>query len=156
MKINVYFENNRGSYWVLSNGSPLFQSQLFETRPKAIDDLKKFLTLIKVPALIDSIGSLNLEELQLVIYVFKKHDSCWGWELVLSSNGKITKITDNSNNSFESSEQALQSARYFCNAIVSAPILDQADVLIPGLHFSKSFAEEHQIGDNHPSSKWIN
>ncbi|MCU8649263.1 hypothetical protein OEZ66_30345, partial [Escherichia coli] len=70
-------------------------------------------------------------------------------------NGQLSKVTESSGNGFDSLELAKQNAQFFLNAIIDAPILDQADVAIPSMHFSKSFEETHHIGDTHPSSKWF-
>ena len=158
MKFNVFFKKDHGSHWVLSDGSPLFESPLFETRPKAIDDLENFVGLMESPIFIkagDDINSGDTENCPSVVISLKQHESLWGWELFISKNGQLSKVTDSSGNGFDSLELAKQSAQFFINAIIDAPILDQADVAIPGMHFSKSFEETHHIGDIHPSSKWF-
>lgn len=158
MKFNVFFENNHGSHWVLSDGSPLFKSRLFESRPEAIDDIELFVTLAGSAVFIESgevINSAGTESFPLVLVVFKQNNSHWHWELFISINDQSSKIAESSNKGFDSLEQARQQAKLFCNAIVDAPVLDQADVAIPNPWFSKSFANAHNIDDIHPSSKWL-
>lgn len=154
MKINVYFEKNRGSYWVLSNGSPLFQSQLFETRPKAIDDLEQFVTLMESPVFIESVDIANTDNSPLAFFVIKQNESRFYWELYISINNQISKITDSLDKDFDSLELAKQKAMFFCNSISNAKIFDDRNFLISGTWFSQAFADAHHIVDNHPSSKW--
>ena len=133
MKFNVFFKKDHGSHWVLSDGSPLFESPLFETRPKAIDDLENFVGLMESPIFIkagDDINSGDTENCPSVVISLKQHESLWGWELFISKNGQLSKVTESSGNGFDSLELAKQSAQFFINAIIDAPILDQADALL--------------------------
>lgn len=157
MKLNVFFKNNHGSHWVLSDGSPLFESPLFETRASAIKDLEQFVTLMESPSFIDADKTVNLEETEnspLAFVIFKQNNSRWYWELFISINAQSSKVAENSDKGFESFELARQNAKFFCNSIVDAPILDQNEVAISGVIFSKSFEHAHNIEDIHPSSKW--
>ncbi|PAX80022.1 MULTISPECIES: hypothetical protein [Citrobacter] len=152
MKFNVFFKNDLGARWVLSNGSPLFESPLFETRPEAIDDLENFVTLMESPVFIDNDECNNASP---VTVTFKQKESRWHWELFISSNGMRSKIAVSPEEGINSLELAKQKATFFCNSIVKAPILDQNDVAIPNMWFEKPFAAAHNIGDIHPSSKWL-
>ena len=158
MKFNVFFKVNHGAHWVLSDDSQLFKSPLFKTRPDAIDDIEAFITLMQSPEIIDSdefVGSKEVKITQSAFFVIKQEESRWLWEILISTNGKLSKIAECAGKGFDSLEQARQKAKSFCESIVKAPILDQANVAIPGLHFSNSFESEYQIKDIHPSSKWI-
>lgn len=158
MKFNVFLKNNHGSHWVLSDSSPLFESSLFKTRSEAIGDLEQFVTLMESPSFIESgknIDSAKTENSPSVLVVFKQQDSYWHWELFISTTGQTTKISESSGKGFESLELAKQKAKYFCDSVVDAPILDQANIAIPGPNFSKSFESAYKIGDSHPSTKWF-
>ncbi|MFU0931419.1 hypothetical protein ACM26E_11510 [Kluyvera cryocrescens] len=152
MKFNVFLNKESGAHWVLSDGSPIFESSLFKTRYDAIDDIEQFVTQMESPEFIDNDKSNNLSP---VTVTFKQKDSNWHWELFISSNGGHSKVAESQGKGFDSLEFAKQKAKHFCNSIVDAPILDQSNVAIPGLHFTKAFEETHRIGDIHPSSKWV-
>ncbi|MHB2063502.1 hypothetical protein ACX64M_00920 [Serratia marcescens] len=158
MKFNVYFEKERGSHWVLSNGTPIFKSPSFETRPNTIDDLVQFVTLMESPIFTVSQGEDDLEEPGIpcaILITLKQQGNKWRWDASFFDNGKLSKIARLSEKEFDTLALAKENATLFCNAIVSAPILDQADVAIPNVHFDTPFAKKHHIGDIHPSSKWF-
>lgn len=158
MKFNVFFKKGHGAYWVLTDSSPLCESPLFETRPEAIGDLENFVTLMESPIFIDAgeaVNAGNEENLPPVVVIFKQRKSRWCWELFFSLDGLSSKIAESSDKGFDSLEMAKQKAWFFCNSIIDAPVLDEANVAIPGMHFSKFFADAHHIGDIHPSSKWL-
>ncbi|WP_239042798.1 hypothetical protein [Citrobacter freundii] len=152
MKFNVFLKVNHGAHWVLSSGSPIFESTLFETRPEAINALEKFVTGMESPTFIDNDNS---DSPSPATVIFKQIDSRWHWTLFFSFNGVRSRIAESSEKGFDSLELAKQKAKIFCNSIVDAPILDQFDIAIPGLGFTKSFERAHNIGDIHPSSKWV-
>lgn len=158
MKFNVFFEKNKGAHWVLSDGSFSFKSQPFETRPKAIKDLEQFVTLMDSPKFIEpgeEVSSENASKSPEVLVTFKQQDNLWSWYAWISKIGNLSKVVDSPFSQFETLELARTSAKYTCNNIAAAPILDQADVVIPNMHFSESFSDEHGIGDAHPSRKWL-
>ncbi|STI85153.1 Uncharacterised protein [Escherichia coli] len=78
-----------------------------------------------------------------------------GWELFISKNGQLSKVTESSGNGFDSLELAKQSAQFFINAIIGRSYSGSSRCRYPGMHFSKSFEETHTFGDIHPSSKWF-
>lgn len=158
MKFNVFLEKDRGAHWVLSDRAPIFESTLFKTRPAAISDLEEFVTLMKSPVFVDSKECVQIEEAKKTpsaLVLITNSNSRWCWKLFISMNGLSSSVAECSDKGFDSLELTKQKAKSFCNSIVGAPILDQANVAIPGMHFSDDFEKEHHIGDIHPSSKWI-
>ena len=157
MKFNVFLKKDHGAHWVLSDGSPLFESSLFKTRRNAISNLEEFVTLMESPVFIQSgeFAALGEKKSPLASVVYKQNNTRWYWELFISINELSSKVAEGSDKGLDSLELLKQEAKYFCDAIIDAPILDQANVAIPSGHFSKYFEDAHQIGDIHPSSKWL-
>nr|WP_314592199.1 hypothetical protein [uncultured Serratia sp.] len=159
MKFNVIFERNKGAYWILSNGPHSFKSQSFETRREAINDLEHFVALMETPTFIEpgaNTSPSNAKDNPSLLITLEEGANLWRWDAWISINGNSSKIATHPTGGFETLESARKSAKFACNAITVAPILDQADVAIPSMHFSKLFAEEYGIGDAHPSSKYVN
>ncbi|MCE9939485.1 hypothetical protein [Serratia liquefaciens] len=159
MKFNVIYEKDKGSYWVLSNGSHSFKSQTFKSRPEAIKDLERFVVMAEKPTFISSgekPSKSNANDAPSLLITLGEDANSWHWEAWVSADGHLSKIATHSACGFETLESARESAKFACNAITVAPILDQADVAIPNMHFSNSFAEEYGVGDIHPSSKSFN
>lgn len=158
MKFNVFLKKDHGAHWVLSDGSPIFESTLFKTRPEAISNLEEFVTVMESPVFVDSEECLKIEEAKKspsALVLITRSNSRWEWKVFISMNGLTSSVAECSDKGFDSFELTKQKAKSFCNSIVDAPILDQANVAIPGMHFSDNFEKEHHIGDVHPSSKWI-
>jgi len=158
MKFNVFFKKDHGAHWVLSNGSAIFESFLFKTMTDAMDNLEEFVTLMQSPVLSGSDELVNFGETKTspsALVIFKQKSTRWYWDLFISTGAKLSKVAECSDKGFDSLEQARQKAKSLCDSIVKAPILDWANVAIPGCNFSKTFENEHHIKDIHPSSKWI-
>ncbi|MEN3260692.1 hypothetical protein AAH678_18425 [Sodalis endosymbiont of Spalangia cameroni] len=86
---------------------------------------------------------------------FKQHKGVWLWSAELTLIDTPIHIASSPANGFDSIELAIINADNVHNCIIYAPILDESDVAIPNMHFHSDFADEHNIGDTHPSSAWI-
>ncbi|CAD5721023.1 hypothetical protein [Escherichia coli] len=154
MKFNLFIENHR-VYWVLSDGSQLIKSPLFRTINEAAREIERFTNLMKSPVFVDLMPLGISPDKESATVVIARDKDCWGWMLYTPVNGQLFEVERHFSSHFKVSDDARNDARIFCNSIVDAPVLDQADVKIPALWFSSEFAKEHNIGDIHPSGKWL-
>ncbi|EHP1064977.1 hypothetical protein FSJ74_008645 [Escherichia coli] len=154
MKFNLFIETHR-VYWVLSDGLQLIKSPLFGDKKKAIKEIERFVNLMKSPVFVDLMPPGISPDKESATVVIARDKDCWGWMLYTPVNGQLFEVERHFSSHFKVSDDARNNARIFCNSIVDAPVLDQADVKIPALWFSSEFAKEHNIGDIHPSGKWL-
>lgn len=154
MKFNLFIEMHR-VYWVLSDGSQLIKSPLFGAKKEAIKEIERLVNLMKSPVFVDLMPSGISPDKELATVVIARDKGCWGWILYTPINGRLFEVERHFASRFKVSDDARVNARIFCNSIVDAPVLDQNGVAIPALWFSSEFAKEHNIGDIHPSGKWL-
>ncbi len=156
MKIVFHQKKDNPFYWELIHGNPVFVSPTFERGDACIDELEKFVTLIKSPVFIESDGSCTDERIASknpATVVLKRLGSHWVWSLFYVFDEQPAKIHSFIGHEIKTKEQARSDAQLFCDLIYKAQIYDNYNVLLSGIRFSKAFATERRIKDLHPSSK---
>ncbi|HEM8291021.1 TPA: hypothetical protein U2M59_000245 [Providencia stuartii] len=145
MKFYVHADK-QSSYWELVYKEFKITSPSFSSRIESLDNLEEVILYTE---------QADLEahdDKSLIYFEIEETTNDWHWTAFTTFNG-ISNLGIEQETHLPSYKETRLRAEAFKDKIISSPIVDSAGVLIPNMHFSKTFASKFNIGDLHPSAR---